>query len=168
MKYRIFKAGLAGISLTLASLVTLNVCAQEAPQSSSSDSVAKPRKPANEPPPPEEEPIPSEYKKPKDVPKDTPTFRSNATTVSVEVAVLDDHNRFIPNIPPGNFRVLEDGVPQQITQFAHSEAPMTICMLIEFSGRFQAFELWMVRDAASFVRFSGNAQTRRQCCCRGI
>jgi Ca-activated chloride channel homolog len=139
MKYRIFKAGLAGISLTLASLFTVSVCAQEAPQSSSSDSVAKPRKPANEPPPPEEEPIPSEYKKPKDVPKDTPTFRSNATTVSVEVAVLDDHNRFIPNIPQGNFRVLEDGVPQQITQFAHSEAPMTICMLIEFSGRFQAF-----------------------------
>ena len=53
--------------------------------------------------------------------------------------MLDDHNRFIPNIPQGDFRVLEDGVPQQISQFAHGEAPMTICMLIEFSGRFQAF-----------------------------
>src|SRR5439155_8816907 len=78
--------------------------------------------------------------KPKDVPKeDTPVFRSNATTVNVDVAVLDDKNHFIPRIPPGNFRVLEDGVPQQISQFGQGEAPMTICMLIEFSGRFQAY-----------------------------
>jgi Ca-activated chloride channel homolog len=139
MKYRIFTAGFAGVALAVVSLLPIILCAQEEPQSQSSDSVAKPKKPANDTPPPEEQPIPSEYKKPKDVPKDTPTFRSNATTVSVDVAVLDDHNRFIPNIPQSDFRVLEDGVPQQITQFAHSEAPMTICMVIEFSGRFQAF-----------------------------
>ena len=139
MKYRIFAAGFAGMALAVVSLFPIRMGAQEGPQSQSGDSVAKPKKPANEAPPPEEEPIPSEYKKPKAVPKDTPTFRSNATTVSVDVAVLDDHNRFIPNIPQGDFRVLEDGVPQQISQFAHSEAPMTICMVIEFSGRFQAF-----------------------------
>src|SRR5207237_5194639 len=69
----------------------------------------------------------------------TPTFEANATTVSVDVSVLDNKGRFIPNIPQDKFRVLEDGVPQQISQFGHSEAPMTICMLIEFSGRFQAF-----------------------------
>jgi Ca-activated chloride channel family protein len=55
------------------------------------------------------------------------------------VSVLDDKNRFIPRIPQNNFRVLEDGVPQQISQFGQGEAPMTICMLIEFSGRFQAY-----------------------------
>jgi VWFA-related protein len=129
--------------------------AQEGPQSQSSDSVAKPRKkpqgddpsprspensraPENAPAP-ESAPIPSEYKKPKDVPADTPTFRSNATTVNVDVAVLDDKNHFIPRIPAGNFRVLEDGVPQQVSQFGQGEAPMTICMVIEFSGRFQRY-----------------------------
>jgi Ca-activated chloride channel family protein len=55
------------------------------------------------------------------------------------VAVMDDHNNFIPKIPQGDFRVMEDGVPQQITQFGRGEAPITICMLIEFSGRFQAY-----------------------------
>ncbi|MBV9613535.1 MAG: VWA domain-containing protein, partial [Acidobacteriaceae bacterium] len=89
--------------------------------------------------PPDQQNIPSEFKKPKDVPADTPTFRANATTVNVDVAVLDDHNRFIPGIPSGNFRVLEDGVPQQVSQFGHGEAPITICMVIEFSARFQAF-----------------------------
>ncbi len=49
------------------------------------------------------------------------------------MAVLDDHNQFIPGIEKGYFRVLEDGIPQQIAQFGHSEAPITICMVIEFS-----------------------------------
>jgi len=135
---RSFVIGLAGLSLAVASLVPVYVHAQEGPQSQSGDSVAKPKKPT-EAPAPEEQPIPSEYKKPKDIPADTPTFRSNATTVSVDVAVLDDHNRFIPGIPSGNFRVLEDGVPQQVSQFGHGEAPITICMVIEFSARFEAF-----------------------------
>jgi Ca-activated chloride channel family protein len=114
---------------------------QEGPQPKSSDSVAKPKpKPADEAPA-DKPAIPSEFKKPKDAPaaEDTPTFRSNATTVTVDVAVMDDHNHFIPRIPQGNFRIVEDGVPQQLSQFGHGEAPMTICMLIEFSGRFQAF-----------------------------
>jgi Ca-activated chloride channel homolog len=152
MKFRSTWAGLAVLALGLSGSSLFYIhAAQEGPQSQSSDSVAKPKKkpqtddstnstvtPAP-PPPPQEAPIPSEYKKPKDVPADTPVFRSNATTVNVDVAVLDDKNRFIPRIPAGNFRVLEDGVPQQISQFGQGEAPMTICMLIEFSGRFQAY-----------------------------
>ena len=141
MKYRILSAGLASLGFMLASLIIPCAYAQEGPETQSNDSVAKPKKPDAENPKPDEAPIPSEYKKSKeaDVPKDTPTFRSNATTVSVDVAVLDDHDRFIPQIPRERFRVLEDGVPQQISQFGTGEAPMTICMVIEFSGRFQRF-----------------------------
>lgn len=138
MKYRIFSPGVAGLALALASFIPVHVRAQEAPQPQSGDSVAKPKKPADDTPPPDAQPIPSEYKK-KDVPTNSPTFRANATTVSVDVSVLDNHNQFIPGISQGNFRVLEDGIPQQISQFGHSEAPMTICMVIEFSARFQAF-----------------------------
>jgi VWFA-related protein len=115
---------------------------QEGPRSQSSDSVAKPKKPptdGQQQPEQEKPTIPSEFKKQKETPPDTPRFESNATTVTVDVSVLDDKNRFIPRIPQNNFRVMEDGVPQQITQFGQGEAPMTICMLIEFSGRFQAY-----------------------------
>lgn len=139
MKFRFFSAGLAGIGFILAALLPVQSYAQEGPQTQSGDSVAKPKKPADDTPPPEEQPIPSEFKKPKDIPKDTPTFRSNATTVNVDVSVVDDRGHFIPGIGQEKFRVFEDGVPQQISQFGHSEAPMTICMVIEFSGRFQAF-----------------------------
>jgi Ca-activated chloride channel family protein len=141
MRYRTFSATLAGFGFLLASLIIPSAYAQEGPETQSNDSVAKPKKPANDTPPPDEAPIPSEYKRTKepDVPKDAPTFRSNATTVSVDVAVLDDHDRFIPQLTRDRFRILEDGVPQQVTQFGTGEAPMTICMVIEFSGRFQQF-----------------------------
>ncbi len=143
MNNSILRAGYFGLALAVFSSCAFPIAAQESPGSQSSDSVAKPKKPPTtdtEKPESTDQPnIPSEYKKPKDVPANTPTFRSNATTVSVDVSVLDDKNHFIPRLPPSDFRILEDGVPQQISQAGLSEAPMTICMLIEFSGRFQQF-----------------------------
>ena len=43
--------------------------------------------------------------------------------VSVDVAVLDNKDHFIPKIPRGNFRVLEDNVPQQIQIFGMAKRP---------------------------------------------
>ena len=57
MKYRWLIAFVAALSLAIAGL------AQEGPQSSSGDSVAKPKKPA-ETAPADQPPIPSEYKRP--------------------------------------------------------------------------------------------------------
>jgi VWFA-related protein len=59
--------------------------------------------------------------------------------VSVDVAVLDNKGHFIPGIPAGNFRVVEDNVPQQIKNVNLGEAPMTVAMVIEFSGLFQQY-----------------------------
>jgi VWFA-related protein len=140
MKHRCISAGIASAAIALIAFFPVGSNSQETPQSQSSDSVAKPKKPPTDTAPvPEQAPIPSEYKKSKTPAADTPTFRANATTVNVDVSVLDDHNHFIPRIPRDNFRVLEDGVPQQISQFGLGDAPITICMLIEFSGRFQRF-----------------------------
>lgn len=139
MKFPSLISSLTGVAVLAIGLLAPNAPAQEGPDSQNSDSVAKPKKPENAPQPENEKSIPSEYKKKDVAPEDTTTFRSNATTVNVDVSILDDKGHFIPKIPQGNFRVEEDGVPQQIAQFGQSEAPMTICMVIEFSGRFQAF-----------------------------
>ncbi len=143
MKHRCISAGAAGLAIACAvlAIAPLHSRAQETPQApQSTDSVAKPKKPVTDTTPPQDQaPIPSEYKKSKIPPADTPTFRSNATTVNVDVSILDDHNNFIPGITRDKFRVLEDGVPQQVSQFGLGDAPITICMLIEFSGRFQQF-----------------------------
>ncbi|PWT99857.1 MAG: VWA domain-containing protein [Terriglobia bacterium] len=67
------------------------------------------------------------------------TFKSDVEVVSVDVAVLDNKGHFIPGIPAGNFRVLEDNVPQQIKNVNLGEAPMTVGMVIEFSNLFQQY-----------------------------
>src|SRR5215469_10306890 len=66
-------------------------------------------------------------------------FKSDVDLVTVDVAVLDNKGHFIPGIPAGNFRVLEDNVPQQIKGVNMGEAPMTVAMVIEFSGLFQQY-----------------------------
>ena len=103
--------------------------------------VAKPRKSPDSPANDEELPkIPSKLKKdPKMEKGDMTQFQSNVDIVTVDVAVVDNKGHFIPGIPAGNFRVLEDNVPQQIRKVEMGEAPMTIAMVIEFSNLFQRY-----------------------------
>ncbi len=109
---------------------------QEGPAKDVGNTVAKPRQPSSEP---EAAPIPSKLSKKAqpDVPTNLPSFKSDVNVVSVDVAILDNKGHFIPNIPRASFRVLEDNVPQQVKSFTKGEAPMTVCLLIEFSNKFQ-------------------------------
>ena len=66
-------------------------------------------------------------------------FKVDTNIVNVDVAVLDDKGHFIPGIPKGNFRIMEDNVPQQVTNFALGEAPETVCLVVEFSNKFQSY-----------------------------
>jgi Ca-activated chloride channel homolog len=82
--------------------------------------------------------IPSEYSK-KDKPdlSGAPNFKTQVDIVTLDAAVLDNKGQFIPGIPPQAFRVLEDNVPQKIQKVDLGQAPLTIALLIEFSGKFQ-------------------------------
>src|SRR5215831_19389813 len=109
----------------------------QGPKTGGSETVARPKKGSTAKPEEAEQPkIPSKFgkKSEADIPAGAPTFSTDAVTVSVDAAVLDNKGHFIPKIPKGNFRVLEDNVPQQVTGFSIGEAPMTICMVIEFSN----------------------------------
>lgn len=53
--------------------------------------------------------------------------------VTVDVVATDNGGNFITGLKKENFRILEDGVPQTITNFAPTDAPITIVLLIEFS-----------------------------------
>jgi Ca-activated chloride channel homolog len=132
--------------------------AQQGPLSTDSETVAKPKKNPDTIEP-DQAPIPSKYGKEKELPQSVPTFRSDATTVSVDVAVLDNKNHFIPKIPKGNFRVLEDNVPQQVTGYSIGEAPMTITMVIEFSPVSELLLVCVVSDFDCGVWIRANPQT---------
>ncbi len=113
---------------------------QQGPIGSPGSTVAKPRKSAD--PEKKDEPaelpkIPSQYKRDKQEKTPEATFTTDVDIVTLDVAVMDNKGHFIPGIPSGNFRVLEDNVPQQVKSVTVGEAPMTIAMVIEFSNKFQ-------------------------------
>jgi Ca-activated chloride channel homolog len=134
----------------------LRIVAQQGPSREGSETVAKPPQKGEKPAEttPEGPKIPSRFDKTKQqpLPGSVPSFKSDVIAVTVDVAVLDNKGHFIPNIPRGNFRVLEDNVPQPVTGFNLGEAPMTVSMVIEFSNLFQQYwtETWYQTLTASY------------------
>lgn len=115
------------------------------PKTDSSATVARPRKKDNDREAPPEEKIPSKLNprkkdQPADGIEDAGTIRSEANTVELGVAVLvEKTGQFVPGLKAANFRILEDGVPQQVKTFNLGEAPITICLVIEFTGVFHQY-----------------------------
>ncbi len=57
----------------------------------------------------------------------------SSNVVNVDAVVTDNDGNFLRDLKKENFRILEDGKPQIITNFtAAGEAPITIVMLLEF------------------------------------
>jgi VWFA-related protein len=80
------------------------------------------------------------------VPKQEPTEpkpQEPGATIAVEVPVVTldviattQHGDLLTGLKKENFRVLEDGQPQPITNAGPSDAPITMVILMEFSARF--------------------------------
>lgn len=62
------------------------------------------------------------------------SYKTDATLVNVDVMVTDDDGRVLSGLKKGNFRVLDNGVPQEILNFAPTSAPITIVLLMEYSA----------------------------------
>ncbi len=98
--------------------------------------------------PPEEKPKPP--RKPEGMPEYS--LRVDATLVSVPVLVTTKEGQFIPGLKEGNFRVLEDGVPQQISGFNQTQnAPITAVLLTEFAATNYSFIIDALNGAYSFA-----------------
>ena len=126
---------------------------QEGPKQDVGETVAKPRKEGATDSETDLPKIPSKLNKNKaDLPEGTPSFKVETNVVNVDVAVLDNKGHFIPNIPRQDFRILEDNVPQQVASFNTGEAPMTVCLVIEFSNRYQQYwtETWYQTLSAAY------------------
>lgn len=78
-----------------------------------------------------------EEEKPKDKisekPGEVARFTLNVNIVRLDVVVTDGRGTPIPGLTEKNFRVYEDKVEQQITNFQPTEAPLTAVLLMEFS-----------------------------------
>ncbi|MGE5081615.1 MAG: VWA domain-containing protein, partial [Acidobacteriota bacterium] len=90
---------------------------------------AIPKKKAEDAPPP---PPPVTPKKVADLPDYS--LKVNVPLVNVDVSVLTKNGQFVPGLKKENFKVLEDGVPQAVTHFNVSQAPITAVLLVEFAS----------------------------------
>ncbi len=64
------------------------------------------------------------------------TISVEVPVVTLEVVAATQNGDIIPGLKKENFRVLEDGQPQTITNFGPTDAPITMVVLMEFSARF--------------------------------
>ena len=125
-------------------LAGLAAAQDQGPLNGPGQTVAKPKKPADasgKPADTDQPPIPSQYKRSTDT-SAMPTFKSDVDIVTLDVAVIGPNGQFIPQIPAGNFRVLEDNVPQQIRKVDMAQAPLTVALVVEFSNKYQQLYSW--------------------------
>src|SRR2546422_3187128 len=97
---------------------------------------------AQQPPPPPQQPDKQE-KQPGEF-----AISIEVPLVTVDVVVTDNSGNFITGLKKDNFRILEDGVPQTITNFSPTDAPITMVMLMEFSKLGYEYYAYKARNAA--------------------
>jgi VWFA-related protein len=89
-------------------------------------------------------------------PQETPGGFSISVTVpvvNVDAVVTDNDGNYLTGLKKENFRITEEGAAQAITNFAHTEAPITIVLLLEFSKLGYQFFTYNARNwAAAFLR----------------
>src|SRR5579864_2179962 len=101
-----------------------------------------------EEPPPEKKP---EVKNPVGMPEYS--LKVDVPLVTVPVLVTTKDGQFIPNLKKENFRVLEDGVPQQVTSISQSkDAPITAVLLVEFASTWYKFNYDALNASYSFAQ----------------
>ncbi|HUK88662.1 MAG TPA: VWA domain-containing protein [Terriglobales bacterium] len=105
--------------------------------------IAVPKK-KEEPPPPK--PAPKKVEGMPDY-----TVRVDVPVVNVDVTVTTKDGHFIPGLGKGNFRIYEDGVPQTVTSFQQSEAPITAVLLVEFAANNYNFVYDMLNSSYIFA-----------------
>jgi len=103
--------------------------------------------------PKKKEPEPAPPPPPEPTVKNPPGLQNfslhvDVPVVTVDVGVLlEKTHQFVPNLKQENFRVYEDGKPQEITNFQQIKAPITAVLLVEFASTSYYF-VYDMRNAA--------------------
>jgi VWFA-related protein len=79
------------------------------------------------------------------------SLKVDVPIVNVDVLVTTKDGQFIPNLKKENFRVMEDGVAQNISNFSVSEAPITAVLLVEFASTNYSFMVEALNASYAFA-----------------
>ena len=80
----------------------------------------------------------------------TPVFRTDIELVNVAVTITDAQRHFVTDLGEGDFEVLEDGKPQELTLFTHERLPLSLAILIDTS---QSMAPKLAQAQAAAIRF---------------
>jgi VWFA-related protein len=105
-----------------------------------------PKKNPEEAPPPPPPPSPKKVEGMPDY-----SIRVNAPLVNVDVLVTTKSGQFVPGLKQDNFRLFEDGAPQNISSFNVSKAPITAVLLIEFASTTYSFIIDALQASYAFA-----------------
>jgi len=79
------------------------------------------------------------------------TIRTVSRLVLLDVSVRDPKGGFVSGLTKDNFKVFENGKPQEITQFADSDIPVTIGIVVDESGSMRPKRPEVITAALSFI-----------------
>jgi len=124
---------------------------QAGPQTDNGPIILKKKKdPADAEPPAPVAPAEPKVKNPNG---ETFSLRVDVPIVNLDVSViLDKSHQFVPGLKAGNFQILEDGVPQQISSVRTAQTPITAVMLLEFAANSYYFIYDMQNASEQFFR----------------
>jgi VWFA-related protein len=105
-----------------------------------------PKKNPEAPPPP---PPPAAPRKVEGMPDYS--IKVNVPLVNVDVMVTTKAGQFVPGLKKDNFRLFEDGSPQEISNFNVSQAPITAVLLIEYASTNYGFMIQALQASYAFA-----------------
>lgn len=82
------------------------------------------------------------------------TIKVSSRLVLLDVSVKDNAGGFVSGLRKEDFQVTEDGKPQTVSQFANSDIPVTVGILVDESGSMRAKKSEAVTAALGFVASS--------------
>lgn len=82
------------------------------------------------------------------------TISTTSRLVLLDVSVKDSAGGFVAGLTKDNFKITEEGKPQPITQFADSDIPVTIGLIIDESGSMRPKRPEVITAALAFIQAS--------------
>lgn len=82
------------------------------------------------------------------------TIRTTSRLVLLDVSVKNASGGFVSGLTRDNFKVYEDGKPQEISQFANADIPVTVGIVVDESGSMQPKRAEVIAAALEFIQAS--------------
>lgn len=82
------------------------------------------------------------------------TISTTSRLVLLDVSVKDSSGGFAAGLKKDNFKIFEDGKPQEITQFADADIPVTVGLIVDESGSMRPKRPEVITAGLSFIQAS--------------